>query len=74
MFIKKLLYIDLLASVLGVAMLELCAFYGHNENMEYVSLLGAAATVMIVVVFGFSLAMFALDIVKQFDAKWRNLK
>lgn len=74
MFIKKLLYIDLLAIVLGIAMLELCAFYGRNENMEYVSLLGAAATVMVVVVFGFSLAMFALDIVKQFDAKWRNLK
>lgn len=74
MFIKKLLYIDLLAIVLGVAMLELCAFYGRSEQMEYVSLLGAAATVMIVVVFAFSLAMFALDIVKQFDAKWRNLK
>ena len=74
MFIKKLLYIDLLAIVLGVAMLELCTFYGRNENMEYVSLLGAAATMTIVVVFVFSLAMFALDIVKQFDAKWRNLK
>ena len=74
MFIKKLLYIDLLAIVLGIAMLELCAFYGRNENMEYVTLLGAAATTMIVITFGFSVAMFALDVVKQFEAKWKNLK
>lgn len=74
MFIKKLLYIDLLAAVLGVVMLELCAFYERNDTMGYVSLLGVAATTMIVMSFGFSLAMFALDIVKQFEAKWKNLK
>lgn len=74
MFIKKLLYIDLLAAVLGVVMLELCAFYGRNDNMEYVTLFGAAATTMIVMTFGFSIAMFALDIIKQFEAKWKNLK
>ena len=74
MFIKKLLYMDLLAVVLGVVMLELCILYGRNDHMDYITLLGAAATTMIVITFGFSVAMFALDVVKQFEAKWKNLK